>query len=401
MRGQDTSRWVCVFNRNRDDYQVALALHEAGLLETLVTDFYRSDSPAPWMPAALRRLHHDGLPRARVTSSLLPFLIQAAAQQLKLPMRHVFPRTDHMLAMRGARLASRRGAHLYCYGNYVPPRSARSAATLLIDFEFHPHTAMTYDALRRDAENYPQVAASFAQETRDLGRERVVEAWRSADAVVCASTMTRRSLEYAGCDPALITVIPYGCTPTETAVRRLPAGACRFLFVGQGIQRKGLHHLLLAWPALAAAGAELTLVCYRIDPGIAEMARQPGITLLGRQRRSDLDALYAAADVFVMPSIVEGFGLAYLEALAAGCHVIGTPNTGLPDLPYADFASSLVPVGDIAALAERMLYLAERKRAGLLDPDAIAGETRRWQWSDFRRAVAEHARLQVRCNAGG
>jgi len=388
-----------VFNRNRDDYQVALALHEAGLLETLVTDYYRPDSAAPWLPAVLRGLHHDDLPSTQVTSSPLPFMIQAAAQQLKLPMRHVFPRTDHMLATRAARLARRRGAHLYCYGNYVPPRSARSADQLLIDFEFHPHTAMTYDALRQDAERHPQVAASFAQETRDLKRERVVEAWRSADAVVCASTMTRRSLEYAGCDPARITVIPYGCdVGTRPVLTRRP-GPCRFLFVGQGIQRKGLHHLLLAWPALAAAGAELTLVCYRIDPGIAEMARQGGITLLGRQPRAQLDALYAAADVFVMPSIVEGFGLTYLEALAAGCHVVGTPNTGLPDLPYADFARSLVPVGDVDALAGRMLELAERKRAGLFDSAAIAAETRRWQWSDFRRAIVEHARLQAHCNA--
>ena len=58
------------------------------------------------------------------------------------------------------------------------------------------------------------------------------------------------------------------------------------------------------------------------------------------------------ADVFIMPSLIEGFGLTYLEALAAGCHIVGTANTGLPDLPLSAAARTLVPAGDILALSD-------------------------------------------------
>ncbi len=216
--------------------------------------------------------------------------------------------------------------------------------------------------------------------------------WKVADAVVCASDMTRRSLEYAGCPAERITTIPYGFAPPSFEPAPRPPGPCRFLFVGQGIQRKGLHHLLRAWRECPPPDSELTLVCYRIDPGIAALADMPGVRLLGRQSRPELDALYAASDVFVMPSLVEGFGLVYLEALAAGCHVIGTANTGLPNLPLDGDAATVLPAGDIPAIAGALRACAIRKAEGGFDPAAIAAQAGAWSWAQFRSAIADHAR---------
>jgi len=93
-----------------------------------------------------------------------------------------------------------------------------------------------------------------------------------------------------------------------------------------------------------------------------------------------------------MPSLIEGFGLVYLEALAAGCHVVGTENTGLPDLPLGPDARTLVPSGDIEALAATIERLIARHEAGGFDALAIASEARRWTWADFRERIADHAR---------
>ena len=204
--------------------------------------------------------------------------------------------------------------------------------------------------------------------------------------------MTARSLEHAGCEADRITVVPYGFDTKTIAAPRSPEGPARFLFVGQGLQRKGLHHLLRAWRAIDPAQARLTLVCYAIDPGIAELARQQGVELLGRQDRPALDTLMQRSDVFIMPSLIEGFGLTYLEALAAGCHIVGTANTGLPDLPLSDAARTLVPIGDIAALSDVIEQLVVRRASGGLDAAAIAGEAGNWTWSDFRIRIAAQAR---------
>ena len=117
----------------------------------------------------------------------------------------------------------------------------------------------------------------------------------------------------------------------------------------------------------------------------------PGITLLGHQSRAALDALFAGADVFVMPSLVEGFGLVYLEALAAGCHVIGTTNTGLPDMSLSQEAATIVAPGDPGMLADALSAIALRKRLRKIDPTTIRAEGARWSWSDFRHQIASHA----------
>ncbi len=387
----EANGFVCAINGSRDGYQVPAALHQAGLLRRFVTDYYAPDQPPGWLPAPMAGRRSDLLPKASTVGTPSSFLIQHSAAKLGLPMNRVFPHTDPLLGRHALAQAKRLGANLYCYSGYLPRPEKIPRGMKVVDFEFHPLPGLTMELLRQDAARYPETAWSFAQEQRYAGQERVNDSWQHADAVVCASAMTARSLEHAGCESERITIVPYGFETSQVAAPRLQDGPAQFLFVGQGLQRKGLHHLLRAWRNVDPARARLTLVCYSIDPGIAEMARQPGVELLGRQDRSALDAVMQRADVFIMPSLIEGFGLTYLEALAAGCHIVGTANTGLPDLPLSAAARTLVPIGDIAALSDTIEQLIARRASGGLDAAAIAGEARNWTWADFRARIAQHA----------
>lgn len=381
-------RFVCVHNRARDNYEVALALQEAGLLDTLVTDFYRPDRlPLPGAPG---RRYRRGLPSRATTSAWLSFLIQYAGEALRRPMAGVFPASDRALARKALRVARRNESGLYGYSSYLGGGSLGDVKPVIV-FEYHPHPALALAILENDHARFPQVAWSFRRETAVNAAEPLTTAWQEADAVVCASAMTRRSLVHAGCPEERITVVPYGADPPGAPPRVRAPGPCRFLFVGQGIQRKGLHHLAEAWRRIGPGDASLTVVSYLIDPGIAAMLDQPGITVLKRQDRAQLARLFEASDVFVMPSLVEGFGLVYLEALAAGCHVIGTANTGLPDLPLSSVSASLIEAGDIDALAASLHQAITCKAADGFDPAAIAAEGTAWTWSDFRKRIAEHA----------
>jgi glycosyltransferase involved in cell wall biosynthesis len=106
--------------------------------------------------------------------------------------------------------------------------------------------------------------------------------------------------------------------------------------------------------------------------------------------------VFAASDIFIMPSLVEGFGLVYVEALAQGCHVIGTANTGLPDLHLDDGAHSLVEPGNIAALSEIISKTQARAEAGEFDRSAIIKAGHAWTHTHFRQAIAEHAAQVLR-----
>lgn len=395
---RDRPRFICVHNRNRDNYEVALALEQAGQLELLVSDFYTPD----WWPQGLRRRLarrlRAGLPSRRTRGNLLAAVIQYAGIALGFSVPSVFARSDLVLARAAAKEALRRRCGLYAYSSYLVA-AAHLPAGRVIDFEYHPHPGLSLEILAEDLERHPEVSWSFAREQAVAAGPSVRTAWQAADAVVCASAMTRRSLEHAGCPPERITVIPYGTEVSHQVAAARPPGPCRFLFVGQGIQRKGLHHLALAWRAAAPLNAELTVVSYTIDPGIAPLLDQPGIVLLGRQSPAALAGLFASADVFIMPSLVEGFGLAYLEALQAGCHVVGTANTGLPDLGLSADAVTLVEAGAIDELSATISRLSARKAAGGFAPAAIAREGNKRTWPDFRRAIAAHAASVFNCQS--
>lgn len=386
-----SDKFVSVINRDRDGYEVPLALHEAGLLDRHVTDYYAGQMAARFLPSSLGKRRKSGLPGRLVSSHAQSFLTQVVSMAAGREMTGVFARTDRMLGQAALEMAMRRGANLYCYGGFVPRPGEAPPSMKIIDFEFHPHPDFEFGILEEDAQRFSEIDFAFRPLRPVPELDRYRWGWQAANAVTCASTFTKRSLVSQGCPADRIEVIPYGGIDAR-GVRPRPPGPCRFLFVGQGMQRKGLHHLARVWRELAPADAELTVVCYSIDPAIQREIEGAAIKLLPRQSRAGLDSLYATSDVFVLPSLVEGFGLVYLEALSAGCHLIASRNTGIPDLPLGEQAATLVDAGDLNGLAKAIEVLIEAKRNGSLNPETIAASASAWSWTDFRTRIAHHAR---------
>src|ERR1700747_839267 len=95
--------FVVAFNRDRDFYQVPLALHEAGMLSSLVTDFYfPHDRPLLRRLPGLASLRHrcaPALPSAKAHGSWAAFLLQAAAKLIGQDPLSLFDRVDRALSL--------------------------------------------------------------------------------------------------------------------------------------------------------------------------------------------------------------------------------------------------------------------------------------------------------------
>jgi glycosyltransferase involved in cell wall biosynthesis len=393
-------QFVCVFGRNRDNYEVPVALLEAGMLDRLVTDFYYNDRSwlAGAIPAKLRERRHASLPKSATLNAYPSFLLQLFFSAAKLPLARIYPVSDRILGAAAALRAHWSGSHLYTYAGYTIPRWLPRSNRASILFQYHPHPAYMQSILSADLKAHPEVSWSFENEedsAADPSAARYSD-WKRADFIVCASATTKRSLLFAGCEEEKISVIPYGFDrtgPTAALSPRDPPAECRFLFVGQGIQRKGLHHLIKAWNRARMPNARLALVCYRIDPGIERMIDPSrGVMLLKRQTPAELERLYSQSDVFIMPSLVEGFGLAYLEALQRGCFVIGTENTGLRDLDLSSDGHQLVEAGNIEAIEAALRGACARHAARGFDRVGIAENAERRPVAKFRSEIVEHAR---------
>jgi len=144
--------------------------------------------------------------------------------------------------------------------------------------------------------------------------------------------------------------------PTQTP--RSPGQPVRILSVGRLIERKGQHHLIDAARLLCdrgQAGFEVVLAGTGDSEGalkeqVAQAGLQDRVRFLGFVSREEMPDVYAAADLFVLPSYNEGMSVALLEAMASGLPVVVTPTGGTEEL--LDGNGFMVPWADAAALAE-------------------------------------------------
>ena len=160
----------------------------------------------------------------------------------------------------------------------------------------------------------------------------------------------------------------------EAAIRARAGqnGALRLLFVGNLIERKGLHTLLRALARLPSSGWELNIVgSQEVDPTYAgqmiHYARQRGwegqVHFLGKLPEDRLRAMWAGSHALVVPSQYEGFGIVYLEGLSFGLPAIASTAGAAAEIIQDGQTGFLVPPEDPAALAERLaVWLADRQR---------------------------------------
>jgi glycosyltransferase involved in cell wall biosynthesis len=185
--------------------------------------------------------------------------------------------------------------------------------------------------------------------------------------VVTTSPSTARLLvaDYAVAPERLSIVRP---GTDRAAVRPRTSGALvDLLAVGSVVPRKGYDVLICALATIPDLAWHLTIAgdrhrdsetAARLDAQIARLGLGPRVTFAGAVASERLTQLYAAADLFVLPSRFEGYGMAYAEAIAHGLPVVGTRAGAVPDTVPAG-AGVLVPPDDVDALAAVLRRLIE------------------------------------------
>jgi glycosyltransferase involved in cell wall biosynthesis len=266
------------------------------------------------------------------------------------------------------------------------------------------------DALRREAARLRLVAFihhPLALETglapEESRRLAVLEAalLRHVRGAICPSARTAEALVGYGMAESRIAVVPPGTgRPSIVAMPRQNAASeaerLHLLCVATVTPRKG--HAVLVEALAGMTDLDWRLTCIGSldrDPAtVAELRRAIGraglagrIELAGERPPERLGAAYAGADVFVLASFHEGYGMVFAEAMAHGLPIVGTTAGAIPETVPGE-AGLLVPAGDAAALREalrrvvgdaalRHRLAAGARRAAAALPD-WAETVRRW-----------------------
>jgi glycosyltransferase involved in cell wall biosynthesis len=200
----------------------------------------------------------------------------------------------------------------------------------------------------------------------------------SLDAIITVSAHSRRDIvRKLDVDPARVHVVPNAVSPSFRRVDRATSSEVAHrhgiaepyvLYVGSIEARKNLDRLLGAFARLRAWSPQWQLVVvgaagWKSSPVFATVQRLglgSSVRFTGFVPDPDLPALFSGADLFVFPSLYEGFGLPVLEAMACGTPVVTSSTSSLPEI--AGDAALLCDPEDESAITEAM-------RRVLDDPD--------------------------------
>jgi glycosyltransferase involved in cell wall biosynthesis len=291
-----------------------------------------------------------------------------------------FPRpTETERAAAGASLAALAAAAPIVIDGLALGVLPEAAATLA---STHRVVALVHHPLALETGLSASEAAAFgASERAALAR---------AHQVITTSAATARLLtaDY-GVPAERLTVVRPG-TDRVAARPRERAGAMAMLAVGAVVPRKGYDVLVAALARLGDLPWHLTIVgdcdrspeaARRLYIEVARHGLEGRIDLAGAVAPERLAELYAEADLFVLASRFEGYGMAYAEAVAHGVPVVGTTAGAIPET-VPPGAGVLLPPGDADALAAALRLLIENPAArDLLAAGARAAATTFPSWA--------------------
>jgi glycosyltransferase involved in cell wall biosynthesis len=195
-------------------------------------------------------------------------------------------------------------------------------------------------------------------------------------------------------DADRVAYIPHGVEPRFFVAREYPSSEkLRLLYAGTWLDQRGVFYIRDALRKLAPKLPGLTMTFAGCGVASEEIQQFFGGELAGRiivrpiVPVEQMPELYAAHDVFLFPSLVEGLPLVLLEAMATGMPVITTNTCGMADVVEDEFNGLLIPPADAQAMEEAILRLARsmemRKNLG----EAARETMKRYTWERAARQL--------------
>ncbi|QCS50069.1 glycosyltransferase family 4 protein [Picosynechococcus sp. PCC 11901] len=370
------SNWICCQIGAREHYAIPRALHENGQLTHLITDAWVTpQSPLAVLPfsptTALKERFHPTLQQASVHAfnlSLIGFEISQKLQKTSAWERMIARNYwfQHQAIKRLTKLAPH---YLktppilfsYSYAALEIFRFAKQQGWLTILGQIDPGP-LEEEIVIAEYQRYPQYRGNWEPVPASYW-----ETWREecalADCILVNSHWSRQLLEKAGINSEKIQVVPLVYTP-PTAAKNFnrtypqsfsPERPLRVLFLGQVILRKGIAAVLSAVEKLSGYPIEFWIVGSQQINIPPHLKNHPQIRWVGHVNRSETAKYYQQADVFLFPTLSDGFGLTQLEAQAWKLPIVASQQCG--EVVHDDINGLLLKEDIVSEIVDFLLLL--------------------------------------------
>lgn len=354
--------WTTIQLGSREHYAVAVALHEAGLLEWCITDAWlsplASSALRPFL-ASLAARRNDRLPDAKVKSNTAGRLLTDSRLKLRRlsPWPLIMERNTWFgrWAEKELRTSEATVVFSYSYTARLPFAQAQKQGKRCILGQIDPGPREV-DVVLEATLNYQHFAISAGRAPQNY-----FELWRDeialADKIIVNSPWSANLLIEAGVDSGKIVEVPLvyaretrsnvhgawsrGEHVASHHLSNIRVSACQYvsvsrnrprlnaLFLGSIILRKGVGQLFDAIKMLRNEPVDFTFagpIGVKISDEISSLTN---IRFLGPVDQEKAEELYQTSDFFLFPTLSDGFGLTQLEALGHGLPVISSRNCAL------------------------------------------------------------------------
>ena len=215
---------------------------------------------------------------------------------------------------------------------------------------------LTEEVVRDESLRFPDWALHGMEAECELGLSLWKEATAVGDLLLCPSEWVAEGIRKVAPDAAhKIRIVPYGCSIEYNGRINRPVKG-RVLFAGGDALRKGLHYLAEAATKLKNEIPDLDVrIAGNLSPEVVDHPIAKDLNCLGKLNLEQMKEEYLSADIFVLPSLSEGFAGVIAEAIGAGCPVVVTKEAGSPIVDGRE--GLVIPSRDPTALANAMKRL--------------------------------------------
>ena len=377
---------------NPNCFNAAVAFQEHGVLDSFWTSLFA--------PLGFSCRYHPALRQELVRTRALPEAIRLATTLLPsgpwngrnaVWTNRAWNSFDRFVA---GKLSDKHTAvHAYEDGAAVTFARARTLGLRTI----YELPVTYFEEVRRIHENeslrIPELATWMrALDEPDWKREKKDAEIELADVIVVPSTFVRQSLISHRTTKAQVIVVPYGANLTVSPKAwTSEAGPIKLFYAGRLDPSKGIHYLFEALSHLDSRAFVLTLAG-SWAPGFRQWLDtkwQVRYQFLGQLPHARLIESYKHHDIFIFPSLHDGFGLVLLEAMAAGIPVAATEQSGAPDIIEHGREGFLFPAASPEALVQTVQH-AMRMRDALPEMGQLArARAGILSWERYRHVLFE------------
>jgi glycosyltransferase involved in cell wall biosynthesis len=388
--------------------QTVKAYHDAGFLYRLFTSFF--DHPQNKFSSLLRKIkplekeisrraYHE-LPIEKFRSRPLPELLRSVAARFVSSTV-----TDSIWEwselgfdkwVAGNLDATIDSVHTYEHAALATLQEAKDLDIFGIYEQPSQHHSFFTGIAKQQIALYPELNSASAEllinDKAQKRNQRRDQELALASLIICNSTFTKKTLVAGGVDPEKITVIPLAFPEVNHRSKpqkdKMPL--VFFYAVNQSLI-KATHLLYLAWRKcnFSPDEAELWLIGKMLLPESLRSDLPGKVIIKENIPHEELMANYEKADVFVLPTLADGFGMVITEAMSQGVPVIASENSCGPDVIEHDKNGWLIPAGDVNALAAQMKRCVENRENVTSCGEVAKVKAAEWQWPQYRQKLTE------------